>query len=183
MNRLLKISLFYAALFLTHLSFAQTAKFPIVKGFGGIYEVKNATEMPDPNQEYKIIIDMTTEADNPTEISRWVDNIARIMNLHGLAGVPKEKIHVKVVIHGEAILTLLDNEGFQMRKRRYQTDNPNLEVYKAVKEAGAEIYVCGQSMIARGFNKDDLWSEAIIAHSALTTFTTYVPQGYVLIKF
>lgn len=180
MTRLLKTALFSAALFLTHLSFAQTAKFPIVKDYGGIYEIKDATERPDPNGEYKIIVDMTTGASSPEQISRWVDNIARLINLHGLAGVPKDKIHVKVVVHGAGIFTLLDNEAFQERNK---VDNPNLKVYEALKEAGVEIYVCGQSMVARGFKKDDLWSGTIIAHSAMTTITTYVPQGYVLLKF
>lgn len=168
-------------LFLFSLSaISQTAQFPIVKGFGGIYEIKDATERPDPNAEYKILVDMTSGSSSPEQISRWVDNVARLMNLHGLAGVPKDKIHVKVVVHGQGIFTLLDNEAFQERSK---VDNPNLKVYEALKEAGAEIYVCGQSMIARGLNKEDLWPGTIIAHSAMTTITTYIPQGYVYLKF
>ena len=180
MTRLLKTALFSAALFLSHITFAQSPKHPIVKDFGGIYEIKDATERPDPNGEYKVMVDMTSGASSPEKISRWVDNIARLINLHGLAGVPKENIHVKVVVHGSGIFTLLDDEAFQGRN---QVDNPNLKVYEALKEAGAEIYVCGQSMVARGLKKDDLWSGTIIAHSAMTTITTYVPQGYVYLKF
>lgn len=159
---------------------AQTAQFPIVKGHGGIYEIPEATERPDPTKEYKILVDMTTGPDNPAAVSRWVDNVARMMNLHGLAGVPQDRLHVKVVIHGGAIFTLLQDEEYQ---KRHQTANPNLEVYEALKAAGAEFYVCGQSMIARNLEKSDLWSGVEIAHSALTTITTYVPQGYVLLKF
>jgi intracellular sulfur oxidation DsrE/DsrF family protein len=43
--------------------------------------------------------------------------------------------------------------------------------------------ICGQSMIMRKLAKDDLWPGVTIAHSALTTITTYVPQGYVMVKF
>jgi intracellular sulfur oxidation DsrE/DsrF family protein len=174
------LGLFVILLFSTHFSFAQTAQFPIVKGFGGIYEIKDAVERPDPSLEYKIIIDMTTGADNPAEISRWVDNIARLMNLHGLAGVPQDRLHVKVVVHGGAIFTLLNNDKFLERNK---VDNPNLKVYEALQEAGVEVFVCGQSMIARNLTKNDLWPGVKIAHSALTTFTTYVPQGYTLLKF
>jgi intracellular sulfur oxidation DsrE/DsrF family protein len=161
-------------------SFAQTAQFPIVKGYGGIFEIKDATERPDPNLEYKILVDLTSQAENDKEISRWVDNVARLMNLHGLAGVPKEKIHVKVVVHGGGVFTLLNDAKYQ---EKYQVDNPNLKVYEALREAGAEIMICGQSMVMRKLSKEDLWPGVKIAHSALTTITTYVPQGYVMLKF
>ena len=130
MYRILKAALFASALLLTHLTFAQSAQFPLVKGFGGIYEVPDATERPDPTLEYKIMVDMSTGADDPKQISRWVDNVARLMNLHGLAGVPQENMHVKVVVHGGAIFTILNNEEYQ---KRCQVDNPNLPVYQALK--------------------------------------------------
>lgn len=180
MKIFLKIAFFGLILFLSIPSQAQTPQFPIVKGYGGIYEIVDATERPDPSLEYKILVDLTSPSENDKEISRWVDNVARLMNLHGLAGVPKEKIHVKVVIHGGAIFTLLNDAKYQ---EKFQVDNPNLKVFQALEEAGAEIMICGQSMIMRKLAKADLWPGVTIAHSALTTITTYVPQGYVLVKF
>ncbi len=161
-------------------AFAQSPQYPIVKDYGGIYEVPNATEMPDPSLEYKIIVDLSTGSDDPKDISRWVDNIARLMNLHGLAGVPKERLHVKVVVHGGAIFNILNHSQYQSR---FEVDNPNLQIFEALEEAGAEILVCGQSMQIRNLDKADIWSGVEIAHSALTTITTYVPQGYTLLKF
>lgn len=160
--------------------FGQSAQFPIVKDYGGIYEIPDATERPDPTLSYKIMVDLSTAAEDNKQISRWVDNVARLMNLHGLAGVPKAALKVKVVVHGGAIFTLLNNAQYQ---ERFQTDNPNLKVYEALLEAGADIMVCGQSLIARKMVTKDLWPGVRVAHSALTTITTYVPQGYVLLKF
>lgn len=159
---------------------AQTPQYPIVKGFGGIYEIQDATERPDPSLEYKILVDLSTGAEDNKAISRWVDNIARMMNLHGLAGVPKERIKVKVIVHGGAIFTLLNDKNYN---QRFEVDNPNLKVYEALEAAGAEVMVCGQSLIARNLKTEDLWPGVKIAHSALTTITTYVPQGYILLKF
>lgn len=180
MKNFLQITFFGLILLFTFQIQAQTPQFPIVKGFGGIYEIPNATERPDPSLEYKIIVDLASGAEDNKQISRWVDNVARMMNLHGLAGVPKEKIKVKVIIHGGAIFTLLTDENYQ---GRFEVSNPNLQVFEALKEAGADIYVCGQSLIARNLKASDLWPGVTIAHSALTTITTYVPQGYVLLKF
>jgi intracellular sulfur oxidation DsrE/DsrF family protein len=61
--------------------------------------------------------------------------------------------------------------------------NPNLPVFEALKEAGVEFYICGQSLIARNMKTTDMWEEAEIALSMLTTLTTYVPQGYMLMRF
>jgi intracellular sulfur oxidation DsrE/DsrF family protein len=159
---------------------AQEAKFPIVKGFGGIYEIPEATERPDPNAEYRIIIDLVSAADDPAKINRMVDNVARMINLHGLAGVPRDNIHVKVAIHGGAIFSILGNEHY---RKLYGIDNPNLDVYRALKTAGVDVYVCGQSLLARDMETSDVWEEATIALSMLTTLTTYIPQGYLLLRF
>ena len=179
MTRRFSLAFLFLFLLSAQLTFAQTAQFPIVKGFGGIYEIKDAVERPDPSLEYKIMVDLSTGADSPAEISRWVDNVARLMNLHGLAGVPKERLHVKVVVHGGAIFTLLTDEKHQERSK---VDNPNLKAYEALIASGAEIFVCGQSMVARNLDKKDLLPGVKIAHSALTTIITYVPQGYTLLK-
>ncbi|MDR7131332.1 intracellular sulfur oxidation DsrE/DsrF family protein [Algoriphagus sp. 4150] len=180
MNRFLASSIFCFALFAARFTFAQTTQFPLVKGFGGIYEVPDATERPDGSLEYHILVDMSTGGAENTEISRWVDNVARMMNLHGLAGVPAERMHVKVVVHGGAIFTLLNNKEYN---KRFSIDNPNLPVYEALEAAGVEVLVCGQSLHARDLKKGDLYPGVHVALSALTTVTTYVPKGYTVMKF
>jgi intracellular sulfur oxidation DsrE/DsrF family protein len=161
-------------------AYCQTPQFPIVKGFGGIYEIPEATERPDPKGEYKIIIDLVSAADDPKKINRMVDNIARMVNLHGIAGVPKDRIKVKVAVHGAAIFSMLNDEEYQ---KINGVKNPNLPVFEALKDAGVEFYICGQSLIARNMKTTEMWEGAEIALSMLTTLTTYVPQGYMLMRF
>ena len=180
MIRLSVTAIFCFALFASRFSVAQDAQFPLVKGFGGIYEVPDATERPDGSLDYYVLVDLSTAAENNAQISRWVDNVARMMNLHGLAGVSKERMHVKVVVHGGAIATVMNNEVYQ---KRYNSDNPNIPVFKALEAAGAEILVCGQSMRARNLQKSDLYDGINVALSALTTVTTYAPKGYTILKF
>lgn len=180
MRPLKSIILFAVALLFSITAQAQTPQFPIVKGFGGIYEIPDAAERPDGSLEYKILVDLTSPSEDPKQISRFVDNVARLMNLHGLAGVTKDRIKVKVVLHGGGIFTLLNNENY---KKKYEVNNPNLAVFEALEEAGAEILVCGQSLIARNLKTSDLWHGVTVAHSALTTITTYAMQGYIVLKF
>jgi intracellular sulfur oxidation DsrE/DsrF family protein len=180
MNRLVKAAFICAAFFTLQFSFAQSAQHPLVKEYGGIYEVPEAIERPDGSLEYFVLVDMTTAPENNVEVSRFVDNIARMMNLHGLAGVSKDRLHVKVVVHGGAIATVMNNEEY---KKRYEVDNPNIPVYKALEAAGAEILVCGQSLRARNLKKENLYDGINVALSALTTVTTYAPKGYTVLKF
>lgn len=180
MKNLTCTSLFVFLFFLLVQAQAQTPQFPIVKGFGGIYEIPDATERPDGTLEYKILVDLTSPSEDNKQISRFVDNVARMMNLHGLAGVSKDRLKVKVILHGGGIFTLLNDENY---KKKYEVDNPNLKVFEALKEAGADVMVCGQSLIARNLKTSDLWPGVRVAHSALTTITTYVPKGYIQLKF
>ena len=180
MKRLFASAIFCFILLVSQFSFSQEAQFPLVKGFGGIYEVPDASEKPDGSLDFYILVDLSTAAEDNAEVSRWVDNVARMMNLHGLAGVTKERMHVKVVVHGGAIATVMNNEVYQ---KRYNSDNPNIAVYKALQDAGVEILVCGQSMRARDLKKSDLYVGANVALSALTTVTTYAPKGYTVLKF
>ncbi|RZS96635.1 DsrE family protein [Cecembia calidifontis] len=161
-------------------AFAQEAQFPIVKGFGGIYAISEATEMPDPNGEFKIIIDLVSGAENPKQVNRMVENIARMINLHGLGGVPRENLKVKVAVHGGAVYSILNDAFYE---KLFGVKNPNLPVYEALKAAGVEFYVCGQSLIARDMKTSDVWGGTEIALSMLTTLTKYVPQGYMLMRF
>lgn len=159
---------------------AQKAEFPIVESYGGIYEIPEATERPDSTADYKIIIDLVSVSENTQEINRMVDNIARLINLHGIAGVPSGNIKVKVAVHGGAIFSILNDDYY---KKLYGVKNPNLPVFEALKNANVEFYICGQSLIARNMKTTDVWQGAEISLSMLTTLTTYVPQGYMLMRF
>lgn len=161
-------------------AFSQEVQFPIVKGFGGIYAIPEAKEMPDPSVEFKIIIDLVTGAEDPKQINRMVDNIARMINLHGLGGVPMENMKIKVAVHGGAVYSVLNDIFYE---KLYGVKNPNLPLYKALKASGVEFYVCGQSLVARDMKTSDVWEGTEIALSMLTTLTKYVPQGYMLMRF
>jgi intracellular sulfur oxidation DsrE/DsrF family protein len=74
----------------------------------------------------------------------------------------------------------MNNEEY---KKKYKTDNPNLDLFKALSDAGVKIFVCGQSLIARDINKDKMVPQVKIASSMLTTMTTYQLKGYAMLIF
>lgn len=161
--------------------FGQEAQYPIVNGFGGIYEIENVVEQLDEGKQVKIIIELVSGNETPEEHSFWVNNIARLMNLHGMEGVSSANLDVKVIVHGPAVFDLLSH-GNYFEKYRIPK-NPNIPVWEALDEAGADIIICGQSLIARDLGRNEIWEKTNVATSALTTITKNVADGYVLIKF
>jgi intracellular sulfur oxidation DsrE/DsrF family protein len=158
---------------------AQQAQYPIVSGYGGIYEIPGSVQ-PDPQIEYKIVIDLKTLQSGKVQLNAGLTNVARMMNLHGLGGVSSENLHVVVVAHGGATEAILSNAGY---KRKNGVVNPNPELISALKNAGADIYVCGQSLLARGYEQEEVNPDVIIGLSMLTVVTEHMHKGYQLLVF
>ena len=158
---------------------AQEVQFPVVRDFGGVYPIPEASEFPRSDILYKVIVDLksgsaTTDATNPA-----LYNLARLMNLHGIGGVDKENMKVLAVVHGEATMAVLSDEAY---KNRFGRENPNSELLKALQEAGVKLFICGQSLHARKVRPEELAEGINISLSALTMLTTYQLEGYALIS-
>ena len=75
---------------------------------------------------------------------------------------------------------ILNNTGYQ---KKYGIDNPNLELINQLKDAGVELYVCGQSLVARDYAFEDVNPQVETALSMLTVVTEKTMQGYQLMVF
>jgi intracellular sulfur oxidation DsrE/DsrF family protein len=153
---------------------------PVIKSFGGIFEVPDAVEKPDPSLTYNIIVEVERESDKPDTLNWALNNVARLINLHVSGGVPVEKLNVVVAVHGGAAYTTMSNEAY---RQKYKVDNPNLKLYRELEQAGVKIFVCGQSLINRRIDRKRLVPEVKIATSMLTTITTYQLKEYAYLKF
>lgn len=150
-----------------------------MKEYGGIYEIADVVN-PDPALEYRVVIDLKNLQRDKESINRGLNNVARLMNLHGLGGVKPENLKVVVAVHGGATDVILTNEAYQ---KRYELDNPNIPLIKALEDAGAEIYVCGQSLLGRRYAHEEVNPEVDIGLSMLTMVTTHQHMGYHLLVF
>ena len=155
-------------------------EFPIIKDYGGIYDISEATVKPDANDVYKIIVDLVSADDDPSELSWSLNNVARMINLHAIGGVPKENIHVVLAVHGGMTTSLLNENAYAFR---FQVSNPHIELYQALHQAGVRIIVCGQSLKSRSISSDQLLDYVEIATSMLTTVSAFHNQGYVPFRF
>lgn len=159
---------------------AQERISPAIAGYGAIYQVPKAIEKPDPSLSYKIVLDLKSGPSSPGEINPALNNIARMFNLHHVGGVTKDKLEVVGVFHNLATPLVISNEAY---RKKYGVDNPNIPLITILKEVGVELFVCGQSMISRGFPIEDLNPDIKLSVSALTVFTTYQMRGFNLLQF
>ena len=171
---------FFFILFITQTALSQEMINPVIKGYGGIFDAPHATEKPDPDMEYKVIIDVVTGDSKVDEPFYSIVNVARLMNLHAMGGVKKENMKIVLAIHGGAVWSVIDNEKY---KEMYGIDNPHVPLFKELQEAGVKVVVCSQSMMGRKIDHTKLLPGIETATSMLTTMTTYQLKGYAALKF
>ena len=180
----MKKNILFASIFITHFiavgQLAQPKLYPVIKSHGPVYQIPNAAHKPDPTINYKIIVELTENASKPDSLNEWLEAIATLINLHAAEGVPKENIHVVVVLRKMATYAVFGNELY---REKFKVDNPNLELIKELHDAGTEFYVCGQTMLKRNISETKLVPQAKIASSGLTAISTYQLKGYTMIKF
>lgn len=153
---------------------------PVIQSQGGIFEIPFAVEKPDPSMVYNIVIEVERESEKPDTINWALNNVARLLNLHAVGGVPSKNMNVVLAIHGGATYTTMNNEQY---RSRYHVDNPNLRLYQELQAAGVRMFVCGQSIVNRKVDRTRMVPEVKPALSMLTTLTTYQLKGYAYLKF
>ena len=175
----MKIVIILVCLLVSFQSYAQQKVYPFIKGFGGVSEIPLATEKPDSKKAYKIIVEVNTENPQPAKVHELMEKIASIANLHVLGGVQPEKLNIVAVIHGPAAMYIMNDSVYQ---QKYGSTNPNIPLSRALKDAGIQLFVYGQSMMKRNIDPATISPDLGIALSAMTTLSTYQQRGYVLLK-
>jgi intracellular sulfur oxidation DsrE/DsrF family protein len=151
---------------------------PIIKDYGAVYPVPDADFKPSPIHVFKVVFSVADSPKSPSDLNPGINTVARFLNMQAQAGVPLKNMHLALVLHGAAGKDALNDAAYQAR---YQTDNPNLPLLIALRGAGVDIYLCGQTAGARGFPKAALAPGVKLALSAMTVITTLEARGYVLV--
>ncbi|MEO8795991.1 MAG: DsrE family protein [Daejeonella sp.] len=181
MTKLLKFTLSLFTLFMIiDNANAQKQLFPIIKNYGGVYDIKEATVKPDTSLIYNIAIEIKSPAENNQQLSEWINNVARMINLHAVGGVPANHLNVVVIFHGKASDVVMNDEAYH---EKYMVSNPNRKIIEELKAANVKLIVCGQSLIGRKIPVESLLKEVDVATSFLTTITTYQLKGYAHLTF
>jgi intracellular sulfur oxidation DsrE/DsrF family protein len=157
---------------------ADSEKPLLVPGQPVAKDLPGARELPDPKTDYKVVFADGQEAKNPGDVNPMLPTIANYVNTLGKYNVPAERRHIVIMFHqrNPDLDIVMSNEAY---KERYNRDNPNIALIHALKQAGVDIRVCGQGLLARKIDAKQVNPDVQIDLWALTTLVNLQLKGYV----
>ncbi len=147
--------------------------YPLVAGHGGVVSLPRAEEQP--RKGAKAVFDITADA-KPGEVNPGLEQVARLLNLYGTAGLKAEDVKIVAVLHGEADKAVLTDAACLDRYK--VAANPNLPLIRDLKKAGVEVLVCGQSLHELGFKTEEVAEEVSVADSAMLVLVNKQADGH-----
>ncbi len=153
---------------------------PVIQDFGPVYDIPDPDISAPTDQVLRVVFDVAQAAPEPGQVNRRFETLARYLNLHARAGVPRENMKLALVVHGGASWEVVDNAAY---RAQFGVDNPNLPLLEALDDFGVELLLCGQSQSSRGIRKDQLAEPVRQALSAMTALVDLQGRGYHLIAF
>ncbi len=157
----------------------QPSKGPVIEEFGPYLPLADPGFGVPVNQTMNVVFDVAKALDTG-QLNRHLETPARFLNMHADAGLEPERMHLAVVVHGQATRDLLTDEAYH---QRFGVANPNRALLEALAGAGVEIILCGQSAGFGGYSRNEFLPQVKMALSAMTALVVLQEQGYRLIAF
>jgi len=157
----------------------QPSKGPVIENFGPYLPVDDPGFGTPVEQTLNVVFDVAKALDTG-ELNRHLETPARFLNMHAGAGLEPGRMHLAIVVHGQATRDLLTDEAYQ---KRFGAANPNRALLEALAGAGVEIILCGQSAGFGGYNRSEFLPQVKIALSAMTALVVLQERGYRVIAF
>ena len=139
-------------------------------------DVAGAKDLPDPKMTYKVVFDIAMGAP-VDQVNPGLTGVIRYVNTLAKYGVPADHRKIVVVLHQNATEMILNNDTFKARNDGH--DNPNISTIQAMKKAGVDFRVCGQSVLAHKIDPKTVMPEIEVDLWALTTIVDLQLRGYV----
>jgi hypothetical protein len=153
-------------------------QFPLIKSAGGMVPLPAAAEQPKAGA--KIVLDIT--GDNKAgKVTKGVDRAGVIINLYAHAGLRPGQYQATVILHGKATRAALGHDAYAQQTGAEK--NPNLQVFRELKAAGVEVFVCGQALAHQNIALEAVAEEVSVALSASTVLIDRQMNGYAYMPF
>lgn len=154
---------------------------PVIRDFGAVFDIADPDFATPVDRDYRVVFDVADAAPSPDRVNARLETVARFLNMHARAGVPVERLHAVLVVHGTAGQELLQDAAYRVRNGG--TPNPNAELIARLTDAGVQVVLCGQTATSRDLPRDSLLPGVQMALSAMTALITLQNDGYALIPW
>lgn len=155
-----------------------TYEHPLIKHHGGIVPVPDAAQPPQAGA--KVVFDIISD-NGANKVTKGLDRVALFLNLYSDFDVKPAEVDAAIILHGDATKAALRNQAYA--RRTGSKTNPNLEVIRALKRHGVEVYVCAQALAHHNFGMDEVADAVDVAASAATVNVNLQMDGYARIPF
>jgi len=147
---------------------------PVIQSGGAVFAVDPDLATP-LDMEYKVAFEVATTPEDADQLNVTFNSVARFINMHAQAGVPREHIRTAIVVHGPAAWDLLNDAAYQ---ERTGVANPNTTLLRELMSVGTKVILCGQTAASRGVPTDRLVDGVQVALSAMTAFAILQDDGF-----
>lgn len=153
---------------------------PIIEDFGAVFDIPEAEFSPPLDRPLRVVFEVAQSAPRPDGVNPRIETLARYLNMHARAGVPRENMELALVVHGSAAWEMASDDAY---REQFGVSNPNLPLLEALRDEGVQLLLCGQSQRSRGIPADGLAAPVRLALSAMTALVDLQDRGYRLIAF
>lgn len=153
-------------------------KGPVFENYGENTPVINGLATPE-TQHFKVVFDISEQSSDDT-VNRNFNSVARFINMHVRAGVPKSNIEVAMVIHGKASFDLMSEKAYS---EKFNQPNNSTDLVNLLSDFGVKVFMCGQSASYHGISNSELNAHVQMSLSAMTANALLQQQGYTLNPF
>ena len=159
---------------------AEPVKGPVIKDYGPVYYVPDEPIDVTGDLPLKAVFDVAAAPKETGEKNYRLETVARYLNMHVRAGLEITQLPTAVVLHGRALRSALNEEGYGAR---YEGPNPDTELLRQLMAAGVRVLVCGQSAAAMEVGQEELAAGIEMSLSAMTALVRLQSDGYALIPW
>ncbi|WP_017672762.1 DsrE family protein [Blastomonas sp. AAP53] len=166
------------AVLVAHPAWAQALPKPVPSA-GTPQDIPGAVEKPNPALKYRILYDVSEPNRDKAQPHQTFRRAASLMNSMAAHGVKPAAGDIAIVVHGAPDRNLLTDAAHM---KRHGTPNPSRQLVEELAAAGVSIRLCGQSYLARGYDRNDLLPEVQLDLMAMVTIANLMAQGYGVVR-
>jgi hypothetical protein len=150
----------------------------MIRQYGSLQPIPGASFRLPADLDYKALFDCRRAAEQDGGVLPALNRLARFVNLLESVGIPSGRAKLAAIIHRDATSGALSPEAY---RDRFGRDNPNGELVQELRRHGAELIICGQSLLEYGFEPSELDPRVSLAVSSLGVLVSYQLAGFALV--
>jgi intracellular sulfur oxidation DsrE/DsrF family protein len=151
---------------------------PLIRELGAGPPVAAPTYPAPANRAYRVAWHVTEPPEKPGDVVPGFKAPANFLVMADDNGVPRDSVHLAIIVHGNATRSLLSNDAY---KAMTGSDNGSIPLLQALHDAGVQVVVCGVALINRKVPRERLLPFVKVATSATLAHAILASEGYVVI--